>query len=220
MDETTQKQNKTTRDKILDVSVKLFNENMATNVSTVQIADTLSISTGNLYYHFRNKEHIIREIYETRIMVILDNVASDQRLRFSESGLIEYFTTVGRCIYRYRFFFYELYTLLANDPELKALYRTRSERVASEFEAMFKTAIAVGMMKPIDDDTIRFLREIAWMITQIWAPMKNIFYEELNPKDVAFESIKMVYEFLKPYFTDVSIERMDILINMIECETI
>ena len=51
---------KKTREKILDVSLQLFNEKKASNVSTVQISAAMKISPGNLYYYFANKEELIR----------------------------------------------------------------------------------------------------------------------------------------------------------------
>ena len=52
------------RDRILDSSIDLFNQSGVVAVTTNHIADHLNISPGNLYFHFRNKEEIIRELFE------------------------------------------------------------------------------------------------------------------------------------------------------------
>ena len=53
-----------THDRILDTALRLFNQSGTAAVSTNHIAAALGMSPGNLYYHFRNKEAIIRDLFE------------------------------------------------------------------------------------------------------------------------------------------------------------
>lgn len=53
-----------TKQKILDASVRLFNENGIDSVRLQQIAEEVGISVGNLAYHYKNKEAIIELVYD------------------------------------------------------------------------------------------------------------------------------------------------------------
>ena len=49
------------KQRIIDAAVELMNKNGST-VGTTQLTEHLSISPGNLYYHFRNREEILAEV--------------------------------------------------------------------------------------------------------------------------------------------------------------
>ncbi|MEK1942788.1 MAG: TetR/AcrR family transcriptional regulator, partial [Pseudomonas sp.] len=53
-----------TRDRILECALQLFNQQGEPNVSTLEIANELEISPGNLYYHFHGKEPLVMELFE------------------------------------------------------------------------------------------------------------------------------------------------------------
>ena len=63
-----------TAERILETTLDLFNRFGEPNVSTTLISAELEISPGNLYYHFRNKDEIVAELYgafESRVRPLL-----------------------------------------------------------------------------------------------------------------------------------------------------
>lgn len=53
-----------TKQRIVDASVRLFNEYGIDAVRLQQIAEEIGISVGNLAYHFKTKDAIIESVYE------------------------------------------------------------------------------------------------------------------------------------------------------------
>ncbi|MCP4274238.1 MAG: TetR/AcrR family transcriptional regulator [Gammaproteobacteria bacterium] len=53
-----------TSERILMISLTLFNSHGEPNVSSVDIANELDISPGNLYYHFKGKDTIVSSLFE------------------------------------------------------------------------------------------------------------------------------------------------------------
>ena len=54
-----------TKKKIKKQALMLFNENDTFSITTNHIAIATKISSGNLYYHYKNKEDIIKNISDT-----------------------------------------------------------------------------------------------------------------------------------------------------------
>ena len=52
-----------TRDRILQTSLRLFNEEGVAAVSTHRVAAEMGISPGNLHYHFKTKQAIVTWLF-------------------------------------------------------------------------------------------------------------------------------------------------------------
>lgn len=67
-----------TRELILDVALVLLNERGESIVTSVDLANEMNISPGNLYYHFKGKEQVVEELYaqfHARLILTLQEVA-------------------------------------------------------------------------------------------------------------------------------------------------
>ena len=71
-----------TRDLILDVALVLLNERGESSVTSVDLANEMNISPGNLYYHFKGKEQVVEELYaqyHARVLVALQEITKQAR---------------------------------------------------------------------------------------------------------------------------------------------
>jgi len=112
-----------TRERILDLSLRLFNDFGEPNVNTTLIAEEMNISPGNLYYHFKNKDDIINCVFQQfeREIDSLLAVPADRSPNVEDAWL--FLHVLFELIWKYRFFYRDLNNLLANNRTLELKFK-------------------------------------------------------------------------------------------------
>ena len=127
-----------TRQRILDCSLAMFNAQGEPTVTTNHIADELEISPGNLYYHFRNKDDIIEQLfarYETRMDDAL--APPDGRLPGLEDIWLQ-LHLVFECIWDYRFLYRDLLEILSRNRRLRIRFARILKRADERAHAVMR----------------------------------------------------------------------------------
>jgi AcrR family transcriptional regulator len=108
----------TTPERILATALRLFNDAGTAAVSTNHIADALGMSPGNLYYHFRNKEAIIRALFAQQFdhNDRLYTLPTDRPPTLAD--LQQLVRATFATSWEYRFIYRELIALLRRDEDL------------------------------------------------------------------------------------------------------
>ena len=136
-----------TRERILDISLAMFNERGEPNVTTNHIADELEISPGNLYYHFRNKEDIVEHLfarYEARIDLAL--TVPEDRLPNLEDIWLQLHLAF-EVMWEYRFIFRDLVDITSRNRKLRMHYARTLRRATANALAVLKGLTEAGVMR-------------------------------------------------------------------------
>jgi AcrR family transcriptional regulator len=136
-----------TRARILDASLRLFNELGESRVTTGTIAETLGMSPGNLYYHFRNKDEIVERLFdrfEERIDVEPGR-APDAVSALEDLWL--YLHLMLEAIHDFRFLYRNLDDLLARNRRLRAHFTRIVDRKLGAVEALCRGLVRARAMK-------------------------------------------------------------------------
>ena len=107
-----------TRDRILECALLLFNHKGEPNVSTMEVANEMGISPGNLYYHFHGKEPLVLGLFERfqhELSPLLDPPAEAQ-LEAHDYWL--FLHLIVERMAHYRFLFQDLSNLAGRLPKL------------------------------------------------------------------------------------------------------
>jgi AcrR family transcriptional regulator len=156
-----------TRERILEVSLAMFNAQGEPNVTTNHIADELEISPGNLYYHFRNKENIVEHIF-TRYEARMDQalLVPDHRLPNLEDVWLQ-LHLVFECMWDYRFLYRDLIDILSRNRKLKMHFARILNRAATSASDVLKGLAQGGILRATQDE-IRATAENVLLVTTFW----------------------------------------------------
>jgi AcrR family transcriptional regulator len=141
-----------TRQRILDASLAMFNAQGEPNVTTNHIADELEISPGNLYYHFRNKDDIIEQLfggYEARMDAAL--AAPSGRLPGLEDVWLQ-LHLVFECIWDYRFLYRDLVDILTRNRRLRLRFARILKRADEQAHQVMRGLVQAGIMRASADE--------------------------------------------------------------------
>jgi AcrR family transcriptional regulator len=190
-----------TQQLILETALKLFNEFGTKMVSTNRIADACSVSRGNLHYHFRTKEEIIQTIF-SGINKEMEASWYTDHLDPTMEKMHFMFTRQIKMIWRHRFFYRELNSLLLNDPELKRAFMLSRRRRYREVELFFNETIKAGLIiQPKSPVSMTSLLTISWLVTDQWLAHLDLFDHTVNEQSIG-EGFDLILHLLDPYLTD------------------
>jgi AcrR family transcriptional regulator len=143
---------KQTRQRILDAALTMFNAQGEPNVTTNHIADELEISPGNLYYHFRNKDDIIEQLFarfEERMDAAL--AAPQGRLPGLEDIWLQ-LHLVFECIWDYRFLYRDLVEILSRNRRLRLRFARILRRADEQAHLVMRGLSQAGVMRASGDE--------------------------------------------------------------------
>jgi len=145
-----------TRERIVETSLRLFNEFGEPNVTTTVIADEMNISPGNLYYHFRNKDEITNTIFAD-FERELDLLFGTPLKRTPNVEDIWFFLhLLFETIWKYRFIYRDLNDLLSRNRTVEVHFKNLLGRKVKAAKALCRGLVEAGEMKalPVELDSL------------------------------------------------------------------
>lgn len=197
-----------TRDKILLTSLSLFNAEGEPNVTTVDVANELNISPGNLYYHFHGKEEIIQELFAAFEVELNDILSAPIEKTLGAKDAWFYLYIVFEHIFNHRYLYRNLNDILQRYPQIAKRF---SKLLELKVQAVRAVALELRAQNFIDlDDALleRLCDNVAMSLT-FW-----LNYNQLRERNTSneimihqgvFQVMSLVSQHLRPeyrYFYD------------------
>jgi AcrR family transcriptional regulator len=196
-----------TRQRILDTSLAMFNGQGEPNVTTNHIADELEISPGNLYYHFRNKDDIIEQLfqrYEERMDSAL--LAPEGRLPGLEDIWLQ-LHLVFECIWDYRFLYRDLVDILSRNRHLRLRFARILKRAAGNATAVMRGLVQAGVMRASNREVDSTATNIL-VIATFWLNYASVRGDRDEHESIRF-GIVQVMMLVSPFLRDAERVHLD-----------
>ncbi len=193
-----------TRERIIDAALQMFNENGERAVTTNHIASHLGISPGNLYYHFRNKQAIIANLFDRYEQRVLEILALPEGRVIETQDKLRYLTDVFNELWAYRFMHRDMEHLLSADPELHKRYREFFSHCLTQIEKIFLALSGAGILSANEQDC-QDLALSTWIVVTSWFSFLqcNLLSgdESVITQDMLQGGIYQVFSLERPYLT-------------------
>ena len=190
-----------TKGLIKATALKLFNERGAARISGNTIANHCGISKGNMHYHFRTKQEIIQALFKDIVAEMAVSWWEDEN-QPTVKHMAEMFERQLEMIWRHRFFYREMATLVRDSPELHQIVRVHREARIEKVLQFFEALVEAGVInKPRSRESLRYLVVMSWIFCDNWLNFIELQGQE-EDAEVINTGYDMIVELLYPHLTD------------------
>src|SRR3989338_3290161 len=155
-----------TAERILEVTLELFNRFGEPNVSTTLISAELRISPGNLYCHYPAKDELINALFDryetslTELLAAADGVRNVEDAWFFMHSLFE-------LIWQYRFLYRDLNDLLSRNRRLETRFQAVLQNKTHAVRALLEGMRRAGALQ-IDEREVEATATSLVVVLTYW----------------------------------------------------
>ncbi len=135
-----------TAERILEVSLDLFNRFGEPNVSTTLISAELNISPGNLYYHYPAKDELINALFDRYERALNEILRAADGVENVEDAWL-FLHMLFELVWDYRFLYRDLNDLLSKNRRLETHFQFVLKNKAKAMHAMLDGLSRTGAVR-------------------------------------------------------------------------
>lgn len=198
-----------TRDRILHTSLALFNEEGEADTTTLDIANEMNISPGNLYYHFKGKDQIITELFHQYEQAISHTLTAPiERPLSSVSGSVEdnwfYLYVVMEEMYQYRFLYHNLDNILQRYPDIKRGFKRLIQLKRTALYAICQTLLQHNVIDARDQQLLGLADNMALNLT-FWFSYEALLHDMRTPQVTIHQGVLQLLTMVAPYLGEAEL---------------
>ena len=136
-----------TAERILEVTLELFNRFGEPNVSTTLISAELNISPGNLYYHYPAKDELINALFDRYERALNELLPAAGEVANVEDAWL-FLHMVFELVWQYRFLYRDLNDLLSKNRRLELHFQTVLRDKGRAMRQLIEGLVAARVLTP------------------------------------------------------------------------
>ncbi|MBE7201583.1 MAG: TetR/AcrR family transcriptional regulator [Parafilimonas terrae] len=186
-----------TRDRILAVSLALFNARGLGRVTTAEIAAAVRIREGNLQYHFPRKSNLVEAVFaafEVEAVAVAARLSEDPA---AAEALLAYQRAWFDLIWRYRCVYRDGIAMVEIAPDLRPRVHALRARTRELARGVFAAAVRAGWLR-IGPEALDRLIDNAWIVSSHWMSHRPQGGTELTEADLDW-GFAQVRDLFAPY---------------------
>ena len=192
-----------TRDRILHTSLTLFNDEGEEQTTTIDIANEMDISPGNLYYHFKGKDELIAELFGQYELALSGTLTAPIESPLSTSqGNIEdnwyYLYVVMEEMYQYRFLYHNLDNILQRYPDIRRRFKRLIQLQRASLYAICQALIQESVIETGEQQLLGLVDNMTLNLT-FWLSYDSLLHGERKPGMTIHQGVLQLLTLVAPY---------------------
>lgn len=187
-----------TAERILLISLELFNHHGEPNVSSVDIANELDISPGNLYYHFKGKELIISALFDIYHKEMIKILSAPDKEKLSIEDFFYYLLLILQVSHKFLFLYRNPAEISEKYPQVDRSFQrvlaAKQKAYATCIQAFAKQGLVVGDMQHQKQ-----MVELIGLISTQAPNYHQLLGRDINDGQYIYQSLSTILFALAPY---------------------
>ncbi len=191
-----------TAERILEVTLELFNRFGEPNVSTTLISAELNISPGNFYYHYPAKDELINTLFDRYEKPLSELLNASDGVRNVEDAWF-FMHTLFELIWQHRFLYRDLNDLLSKNRRLETHFqwvlKNKTRAVKTLLDSMNRSGALMIDSREVDATATSMVVVITYWLSFEYVRDPRNALEPANAQAALLRGAHHVLNLLMPY---------------------
>ncbi|CAM2976175.1 TetR/AcrR family transcriptional regulator [Vibrio rarus] len=205
-----------TKQRIVHGALELFNQHGERNITTNHISEHLGMSPGNLYYHYSNKQEIIRAIFDDYTAELLDRFRPYAAQEESLVLLKHYINSTFSLMWKYRFLYVNLADIVSRDTQLHAAYCAVQDKLRVNLVAIVRSFLTLGLIRVEGQDISRLVTNLHLIATGWLGYQSAMNSNKKVTESMIMQGMLQILAMVKPLATITGKEQLQLLEESLE----